>query len=546
MKMFKWSACLSNGQSYEAVLKEKEEDFIVREIGGDGSLLNITGNILEEFAELEKLPMIEEKHLCKAGKKEEIKQVQKILGRVTGIQTKEERRLVHSVYSMHPYVYTKALATADKSLDVLVVYDTNHTQHTYAVTLTKKGKTTSEAVDTVAKLLRIPSGSVKYAGNKDKRGITTQLITVENVSFNDLYEVCQTGKELKRKESKPLPEKFSGREVPASVLPEGVKTVLFSDISAQLTEIQHKVSTRKAKEQSDKEYLATAEAMKDSLLLSSISRKEANLKLGELRGNRFYLKLKTEASSEVVAESVEALKTNGFPNYYGMQRFGHTMSNPTVGKYILNRKYKEAIDTIVESLRGLEGSPNMARALAHIEKKEYLQASNELPGKYHVEKNILRGLQKKVPARTLFQMIRRENRLLYLHSYQSMLFNDALEEKLASGACEREYTTSQPWVGSITSEKDIENQISVESKPALQKIAIPLFPKALLDKPNPSAEKAKGLIKGGYRKAVIIPRNVSYGVKQGVLSLSFELPPGTYATMVIKEITKNGTKEIAW
>lgn len=238
------------------------------------------------------------------------------------------------------------------------------------------------------------------------------------------------------------------------------------------------------------------------------------------------------------------------------------MRNPQVGKLVLERRYAEALGQILESAGAMEGSPKAQEALKLAEQGEYLRAARALPAKFGTEKHILKGLHKRVPAQAIFGAIRRESRTMYTHSYQSMLFNDALAERLERGVRAQEYTTDSEWVGGITSEEKASDEVRVTSEPDISRVVIPLFPKdeigeeaakAAAEGPDGTSSQMKKhhlLPKGGYRKAVVLPRNVSYTLTPHAdaqtLSLRFDLPPGAYATMLVKEITKNGAKEAVW
>ncbi|GFR57424.1 pseudouridylate synthase 7 (putative), partial [Elysia marginata] len=76
---------------------------------------------------------------------------------------------------------------------------------------------------------------------------------------------------------------------------------------------------------------------------------EEPLKLGQLSGNRFTVVLRNvEANKEVVDKALTSLKTAGFINYFGMQRFG-TTSVPThkIGSALLHGDWKKAVDLIL-------------------------------------------------------------------------------------------------------------------------------------------------------------------------------------------------------
>ena len=55
------------------------------------------------------------------------------------------------------------------------------------------------------------------------------------------------------------------------------------------------------------------------------------LRLGDLSGNRFKLVIREidEKNDQIIQNGIESLKTNGFINYFGLQRFGTCNEAPT-------------------------------------------------------------------------------------------------------------------------------------------------------------------------------------------------------------------------
>src|SRR5699024_5073835 len=107
-----------------------------------------------------------------------IERVRKTKGVLTGIESKEDRDLAHTILSLNPFLYTKTQQRSNGDKDIVVFLDTHHENHIYEAVLKKKGNTTANAVKIIADKLGISETKIKYAGNKDKRGVTTQKITI--------------------------------------------------------------------------------------------------------------------------------------------------------------------------------------------------------------------------------------------------------------------------------------------------------------------------------------------------------------------------------
>ncbi|XP_049932153.1 multisubstrate pseudouridine synthase 7 [Nymphaea colorata] len=155
---------------------------------------------------------------------------------------------------------------------------------------------------------------------------------------------------------------------------------------------------------------------------------EEPLVLGQLSGNRFIITLRgVESDSlEVIKAAADGLGRSGFINYFGLQRFG-SGSVPThlIGASLLRGEWKAAVDLILDPRDG-------ERAVVK-EAREYYKTSGDVEGTLRrlprhmvAERAILQGL-KKCPGNYLqaLKTIPRTMRMMYVHSYQSYLWNHA-------------------------------------------------------------------------------------------------------------------------
>ncbi|KAF3679533.1 Pseudouridine synthase family protein isoform 3 [Capsicum annuum] len=141
------------------------------------------------------------------------------------------------------------------------------------------------------------------------------------------------------------------------------------------------------------------------------------LLLGQLYGNRFTITLRgvSAESEDIIKASAVALGKHGFINYFGLQRFGSS-SVPThlIGAALLRGEWKaakNAISTVREYYKESGDVDGTLRQLPRylVAEKAILQCLKRSPGNY------LQAL-KAIP-RTL--------RMMYVHSYQSYLWNHA-------------------------------------------------------------------------------------------------------------------------
>lgn len=81
----------------------------------------------------------------------------------------------------------------------------------------------------------------------------------------------------------------------------------------------------------------------DMKVLSS-TRHNNKIKIGHLKGNRFFVRIKKvfPMSAAKIDEGLKKLASEGFPNYFGYQRFGRDGDNAEKGKAIVEGKLKLA------------------------------------------------------------------------------------------------------------------------------------------------------------------------------------------------------------
>ncbi|XP_075713411.1 pseudouridylate synthase 7 homolog isoform X2 [Rhinoderma darwinii] len=313
------------------------------------------------------------------------------------------------------------------------------------------------------------------------------------------------------------------------------------------------------------------------------------LKLGELQGNHFTVVLRNiTGTDEQVEQAMTSLRDIGFINYYGMQRFG-TTAVPTyqVGRAILQSNWNEMIDLILKPRPGAEKGYLVQCREEWAKTKDPDAALRKLPVKRCVEGQLLRGLSKYGLKNivTAFGIIPRNNRLMYIHSYQSYVWNNMVSKrieeyglKVVPGDLVLKGATAI-----VIDECNIHNY-------TIHDVVMPLpgfdviYPKHKLaeaygvmlaadklDIKNMRHRVKDYSLAGAYRKILIRPQDVSWEVvvyddpkislvgtdiekmegkplpvfntegKYRALRMDFSLPPSTYATMAIREVLKMDT-----
>ncbi|XP_041349931.1 pseudouridylate synthase 7 homolog isoform X2 [Gigantopelta aegis] len=154
----------------------------------------------------------------------------------------------------------------------------------------------------------------------------------------------------------------------------------------------------------------------NKIMLGNFRYEKENIALAQLSGNHFTIVLRNVTGDDSQIEAaMTSLKNNGFINYFGMQRFG-TTSIPThhVGRALLHGNWEEAVELILQPSKAVsEGSAKSFESS-------------------HIEKTLLRALQKHGERNfsAALSQIARNTRLMYVHAYQSYVWNSMVSKRL--------------------------------------------------------------------------------------------------------------------
>jgi len=382
----------------------------------------------------------------------------------------------------------------------------------------KRGFSTMAAADILAKALGRRNIDIGYAGLKDKQAITSQWFSVEHLDSDRARELQKSG----------------------GSLPAGMKVL-------------------------------------------EISRHRNKIKRGHLAGNKFTIRIRNpewariggDAMLNAARERAEAiiavLAKTGVPNFFGPQRFGMRRDNHLLGLALLTNNSQDFANRFLGDPDPSVDHGQVLRARQHFAKGELDRAIELWPGHLRDERRALSALinGKGNPRRAVFA-IHIELKKLLVSALQSFLFNKVLERRLPklgvilpgdfctkheNGASfpigpnpedaakeqpradAHEISPSGPLFGHRMSNAD--SVVKVMEDQVLQEAGIS---PAQFDPPADAPRPPVPLPPGGRRPLRFLAKDLLLSTESDDRGphfvLSFTLPPGSYATVLLGEIMK--------
>ena len=302
-----------------------------------------------------------------------------------------------------------------------------------------------------------------------------------------------------------------------------------------------------------------------------VDRHTHKLKRGQLRGNRFSIRIRRVSLAGLphARDALHALARAGVPNRFGHQRFGYMGNNHLIGRAMLLGDHALGCDLLL----GPSEDPQVAQRDGQHDAR-LLYAQGDLRGAraaFHASLRLeLRVLGSLVrgdsPGRALGTLRKRE-RGFYLTAFQSAIFNRVLDQRLGEGSLDRLFE------GDIT--MDAQDRSLDRVEPGSDRIAdlrkrlgaFELSPTGPMWGPgmvraggavderevaqlgtlglSPEQVQKRSVPLEGERR----PLRVRLGDPQidggmdehgAYIRCAFDLPRGSFATMVMEEIMKNG------
>ncbi|MFX1408960.1 MAG: tRNA pseudouridine(13) synthase TruD [Promethearchaeota archaeon] len=316
----------------------------------------------------------------------------------------------------------------------------------------------------------------------------------------------------------------------------------------------------------------------------NISPSKKYIKLASHWGNNFSIVIRNIESKENLIGQIEEicnfLTNYGFPNYFGLQRFGTFRPNShLVGRYLLENDFQKAFNEFVTFTYSTESFESKQARKTLEDDNNFKKAYQDFPKSLFYERNMIKHLiEKPGDYEGCISTLTFDLKKLLISSFQSYLFN-----KMISLRCQKGFSLFEPLKGDVISILDDDNGNITQAtyvyggpyddylKRALSLnravIIIPIigydtdmdeFPLMktfynevlVQDKINENIFKNELLketeFKGSIRAMTIKPTNLKLLVlsddefhqNKKKAKIKFSIQKGTYATMLLRELIK--------
>ncbi len=359
-------------------------------------------------------------------------------------------------------------------------------EHLY-ICIEKRGITTLEAISRIAHALKIQERDIGYAGMKDAVGVTRQTLSVQKITS----------------------EKVCALDL------DGVRVV-------------------------------------------SAERHSNKLKVGHLKGNRFQIVIRgvSAAAAEQVPAVVAVLQRRGIANYFGYQRYGAQGNSHLIGMALLKGDWQDAVRRLIGEADAVRDA-EWGAAIAAYQQGDVAHALQLFPRHCRSERDVLQRLiNRPGEFEKAFSAVQPRLKKLYLSAAQSFLFDQTVAGRIETldqlmtgdlaikhinGACflvedaaaeqgradEFEISASGPMFGCKM--KCPEGAVWALEGDILERAGLEL----------PFFDLPGGLRMEGERRPLRVPAgDISFKADGETVTVVFTLPKGSYATSLIREITK--------
>ena len=304
------------------------------------------------------------------------------------IEDKNTRKIFHEKIRLHfPFLESETtLNSSTKKQEINIFYISNknyykrrkifpdNKKNILYFSLMKKNIETVTAISYLSKMLHRSNKTLKFCGNKDKRGITTQKVSAFNTLPNEIEKIVNSK--------------------------NWNKNILIGNYEFNEKELK----------------LGMLKGNQFSVVLRFVDKNiESDFK-----------------------EIVNEINKNGFINYFGMQRFGvSNVSTNEIGKFVIKKNFKMAVlnilntDCVKDALKQIK-KENIFDLFDDENHMNFVNDIIKIIPNYSIEFKLLNNYKKsgKNSFQSSFNSLNKQMQSLYPHAYQSYIWNLCVSERI--------------------------------------------------------------------------------------------------------------------
>lgn len=368
-------------------------------------------------------------------------------------------------------------------------------EHVYCE-IQKVGVATFDAIDRLARALQVSPRDIGYAGLKDAQAVTRQMISIWGITQEQALAV----------------------NVP------GVR-------------------------------------------VQSAERHVNKLRLGHLAGNRFAIKIRDVKPTDIVRLEpvLTKMERRGMPNFFGEQRFGRRGDNDRLGAALVRGDDQAVLKLLLGTPDPRVDDVQAHQARTHFDRQNYELAMKMMPRRNGMERRVLARFIKTENAHAGVRVVDERIRRLWVSALQSRMFNEVVSrrieglDQLVDGDLAWKHDGGSVFhveVPSVEQARCDTFDISPSGPLIGYRMTEPTGSAAEIEqqafaiegmKPADFRRTGSLKVKGARRPLRVKP--VDCRLEAGVdahgpyITVAFTLPPGSFATILLRELMKSEVSE---
>ena len=177
----------------------------------------------------------------------------------------------------------------------------------------------------------------------------------------------------------------------------------------------------------------------NDIYIRNITPSKKSTKLGSHFGNNFTIIIRNIIAEknleERISNIIDEINFKGFPNYYGLQRFGSLRPNShKIGKLILEQNYKEAFNEFITAIYSTESTKAQLIRKNLAETGDLKKALEEFPPSLRYERKMIHSLiEKPNNYKATINTLPPGLKTLLISSFQSWIFNKMVSKRKEKG-----------------------------------------------------------------------------------------------------------------